>query len=245
MASTNKTTNYELSQFLGTDKPAWLSDYNGDMNKIDTQMKANADGVTAASGASSANTTAIGTLANLTTTAKTDLVSAINEVDSNADTAQGTATGAATVANAAKTTADNIAASFNLTATHHSYTDAVRVSGATATISSGEYYIAKSSNGSICKIYGNLNIDASASAGSCTIKLVTDSGLRPDSDFQVAGCAEVFDVDTNLQYVRFATYTFKTTGEIDVTFTKTAKYASIRMYGCLIIVDDLGDNPIE
>lgn len=36
MGSTNKTTNYELSQFLGTDKPAWLQDYNGDMQKIDT-----------------------------------------------------------------------------------------------------------------------------------------------------------------------------------------------------------------
>ena len=43
MGSTNKTSNYELSQFLGSDKPAWLLDYNGDMLKIDTQMKANAD----------------------------------------------------------------------------------------------------------------------------------------------------------------------------------------------------------
>ena len=48
MSSTNKTTNYELSQFLGSDKPAWLVDYNGDMQKIDTQMKANADAATAA-----------------------------------------------------------------------------------------------------------------------------------------------------------------------------------------------------
>lgn len=43
MSHTNSTTNYELSQFLGSDKPAWLVDYNGDMLKIDTQMKANAD----------------------------------------------------------------------------------------------------------------------------------------------------------------------------------------------------------
>lgn len=35
MASTNKTQNLELSQFLGTDKPAWLADYNSDMEKID------------------------------------------------------------------------------------------------------------------------------------------------------------------------------------------------------------------
>lgn len=42
MASTNKTTNYELSQYIGSDKPTYLGDYNGDMLKIDTQMKANA-----------------------------------------------------------------------------------------------------------------------------------------------------------------------------------------------------------
>lgn len=35
MSSTNKTTNLQLSQFLGTDKPAWLGDYNLDMQKID------------------------------------------------------------------------------------------------------------------------------------------------------------------------------------------------------------------
>lgn len=35
MPSTNKTTNYELSQFVNTDVPSWLGDYNGDMQKID------------------------------------------------------------------------------------------------------------------------------------------------------------------------------------------------------------------
>lgn len=57
MSSTNHTTNYGLSQFLGTDKPAWLVDYNGDMAAIDTQMKANAD---AASGAQTTANTADG-----------------------------------------------------------------------------------------------------------------------------------------------------------------------------------------
>ncbi len=43
MAHTNQTPNYELSQFLGTDKPAWLIDYNGDMEKIDLGLKAAKD----------------------------------------------------------------------------------------------------------------------------------------------------------------------------------------------------------
>lgn len=40
MASTNKTTHYELSQFLANDKPAWLTDYNNDMMKIDNAIYA-------------------------------------------------------------------------------------------------------------------------------------------------------------------------------------------------------------
>lgn len=43
MAHTNQTPNYELSQFLGNDKPAWLVDYNGDMEKIDLGLKAAKD----------------------------------------------------------------------------------------------------------------------------------------------------------------------------------------------------------
>lgn len=39
MSSTNKTTNLQLSQFVGTDKPTWLTDYNGDMQKIDSGFR--------------------------------------------------------------------------------------------------------------------------------------------------------------------------------------------------------------
>lgn len=35
MASTHKTDNLKLSQFVATDKPAWLTDYNNDMLKMD------------------------------------------------------------------------------------------------------------------------------------------------------------------------------------------------------------------
>lgn len=47
MASTNKTTGLDLSQFIATDKPSWLGDYNSDMSKIDggyTSIKAEAEG---------------------------------------------------------------------------------------------------------------------------------------------------------------------------------------------------------
>ena len=60
MTATNHTENYNLSQFVGTDRPTWLGDYNGDMAKIDDQMKANADAIeqATAGGLTSVNHTA-------------------------------------------------------------------------------------------------------------------------------------------------------------------------------------------
>lgn len=49
MTATNHTKNYNLSQFAGTDRPTWLGDYNGDMAKIDAQLKQNADDIASAS----------------------------------------------------------------------------------------------------------------------------------------------------------------------------------------------------
>ena len=50
MTATNHTNNYNLSQFVGTDRPTWLGDYNGDMAKIDAQLKRNADDIASAAG---------------------------------------------------------------------------------------------------------------------------------------------------------------------------------------------------
>lgn len=40
MAHTNSTPNYNLPQFLGTDKPAWLTDVNNAMSDIDAAIAA-------------------------------------------------------------------------------------------------------------------------------------------------------------------------------------------------------------
>lgn len=75
MGATNSTTYYNLSQFIGTDKPAWLQDYNGDMLKIDTAInaaKVAADNAAnAASAAQGDATTALGDIASLNTTVGT------------------------------------------------------------------------------------------------------------------------------------------------------------------------------
>ena len=48
MTATNHTENYNLSQFVGTDRPTWLGDYNDDMRKIDARLKRNADDIASA-----------------------------------------------------------------------------------------------------------------------------------------------------------------------------------------------------
>lgn len=43
MSATNKTLNFDLPQFVGTDVPSWLVDWNGTMGKIDTALKGATD----------------------------------------------------------------------------------------------------------------------------------------------------------------------------------------------------------
>lgn len=53
MSFTNKTPNYNLPQWIGTDKPAWLTDMNGAFSAIDTAIKGVGD--TSDSAVSTAN----------------------------------------------------------------------------------------------------------------------------------------------------------------------------------------------
>ena len=83
MASTNKTTTLKLSQFVGTDKPDWLTDYNEDMEKIDTwATTADSDIADANNKATQAVNTANGasTAANAATTAANNAVTVANSV---------------------------------------------------------------------------------------------------------------------------------------------------------------------
>lgn len=66
MSATNSTTHYELPVFLGSDKPAWLVDWNGAMASIDAaiyEAKQTADSAgTSASGIASDLATLSGTV---------------------------------------------------------------------------------------------------------------------------------------------------------------------------------------
>lgn len=240
MASTNKTTNYELSQFLGTDKPAWLSDYNQDMSKIDAQMKLNADGVTTASGVGTTNSTAIGTLANLTTTAKTDLVSAINEVDTNADTAQSSANSAYNAASANALQIQAIKDYLN-----------VQTTGANLTVTTTSGTLdpntlvksAKNTDGSLGKIYGKFILSNPRNAS--TKVSFSDTGLRPTENINIEGLASIIVYGTNgsILYSTGTIITIKTDGtaEITVTGSTNVDHIDFVIPPCLLFMQNFGD----
>lgn len=125
MSSTNKTNYYDLNQYIGTDKPTYLGDYNSDMSKIDAGIHdADDKATTASQNAGSAiarvgevektvksHTTAITTLQTDVTGLKESVKTAQNtatSADVKADNAQQTANSALLTANNASTKADNV-----------------------------------------------------------------------------------------------------------------------------------------
>lgn len=105
MSHTNSTTHYGLPQWIGSDKPTFLGDFNSAFNTIDTQMKSNADTASgAAETATSANATAISANETaVTADAKATLAK------NTADAATSAAESASDLATIAKNTADNAA----------------------------------------------------------------------------------------------------------------------------------------
>ena len=112
MAATNSTPNLELSQFIGSDKPDWLTDYNGDMGKIDSSYgavsaiaeEAAANAESAAASAAQATTDAAAAVS-----AVAGAVEAAQAAEAAAEQATTTATSALQIANGAATTAQGAA----------------------------------------------------------------------------------------------------------------------------------------
>ena len=110
MSASQKTTNYELGIYVGTDVTDWLGTFNGNMNKIDSQMKVNSNAAaTAVQEAGNAKTIAqnanneVETLTSDVEKNTTDIVN-IKEKNSQQDTA---ISNAQTTANNAASTAQN------------------------------------------------------------------------------------------------------------------------------------------
>lgn len=189
MASTNKTTHYELSQYVGSDKPTYLTDYNNDMSAIDSgiytaQQKADsaytladtADGKadnaqttanTAVTNAGTANNN-IGTMANLNTTEKSNLVGAINEVNGRFD--------------------------FTSFKTYDDLTDTTNVDKQSDySFSTFNVTLARNSEGSIFKLYGQVRFTTTNTRDGYII--LKNTGLNPTEAFTINDAGFVFDIN--------------------------------------------------
>ena len=110
MSSTNKTTYYDLSQYIGTDKPTYLGDYNSDMSKIDAGIHSAEDKATTASqsaGSAVTRVTQVEKTVQEHTQSITLLQGQMTQVTDVANTANTKADNATTKANDAQSTANN------------------------------------------------------------------------------------------------------------------------------------------
>lgn len=98
MGATNHTSNYNLPQWIGTDKPTFLGDLNDAFLKIDTQMKANADSATTAESAAGSAESA----ATAASQSASQALQAAQTAGTNATQALSTANNAASTANSAQ-----------------------------------------------------------------------------------------------------------------------------------------------
>ena len=102
MGATNHTANYDLPQWIGTDKPTFLGDLNDAFLKIDTGMKTNQSEISGAV-SDAGNALAKATSAEQGVNTLTPLVNTASE---NASKALTTANNAASTANTANTNAN-------------------------------------------------------------------------------------------------------------------------------------------
>lgn len=93
MGATNSTTNLQLPQFIGTDKPSWLGDFNGAMLKVDNfagetesdigTVTATANAAKATAEAADAAVGALETTVTQHTTEISDLMGDISSVEAD------------------------------------------------------------------------------------------------------------------------------------------------------------------
>lgn len=238
MSSTNKTSNYELSQFVGSDKPAWLADYNQDMGKIDAGMHTNATAIETANGNITTNTNAIGTLANLNTTIKTDLVSSVNETYNIASVADGTAQAAATNANTAKTEAD--ALTRYLAITQNAKITPTISGGTVGNINDLRY--ALNADGTLGKIYGRYRFTANTT-GNVTLTLPVPA-LTVANQFTITGaCFYATLNDGSYNIINARDMVVNTNGNCVITFANLSVGETVTVWlpACLYFFTDFGD----
>ena len=232
MGATNRTQNYNLPQFVGSDKPTWLGDFNGAMSSIDTQMKANSD---------------LGTTAN--TTANTAL--------ENASSAQGTANQAQQTATNANQTATNALnkslqnevnlQKFNLN--NFIQLEPPTLSGVISGNGTYEGYgtniptIARDDGGNIFKFYGAFELRNYTFQTGMIYATFNNTGVAPEEDYYINMCGIKIGLGvSNAQYQPIRCKV-KTNGTIEVEIEVSSSFTGVRvlLFPCLYFNTNFGD----
>ena len=225
MSHTNTTANYNLPQFVGTDKPSWLTDVNGAMTSIDTQMKANAD----------ANTTTAGdltTLAGRVTTAEQN----ITTQGSTLSTVSNVASSASTTATNAKNKADGIESFLTLT-----QFNTLVASVSNVNLSWSNIREAVNADGSFGKIYGAFVVTPTATSNSY---ITFASSFRPTSQITINGAGikqrNANGADKTLYSVDM---TISPDGSVRINFDSVEYNTEFRIIlpPCMYFAKDFGD----
>ena len=262
-ASTNSTTHYNLSQYIATDKPTYLVDYNGDMLKIDTAI------YNAMSKAND-NETHIGIMNNLTTAEKSNLVGAINEVNTQVGTnttniSQNTSdilansTKIGTLADLSTTYKTNIVGAINevkaeantnkdniekFNFTNFKTYSANEITVSHGTISDTSFTVATNNDGSIGKIYGQLTLALSNVTGKVTLKF--QSALRPTNNIYINSLGNVvYFTSQGIGNVYGQGLVIKTNGEIEIVINVDPNITNVRFIyiPAVLFMKDFVDTP--
>lgn len=269
MSSTNKTPNYNLSQFTADDKPAWLSDYNSDMQKIDTQMKANATKVdsaektannantasssaletateakTLASGASTNASTALSTAQSANQTAQTASQNAQTAKDT-ANTASGLASSANSNAQNANTNANkaiNDLKKFNLINSKIWENSDIYAGQHISNIVNSTINLAYDSTSKVFKLYGE--ISCAIEANTTGEIVLSNSPLRPSEEITI-GYAGISYLQ-NTPSVDFVNFVVKTTGEIVIRiWNGIGGNIKIGLFNCLYFLESFDQSLVD
>lgn len=199
MSHTNTTANYNLPQFIGTDKPSWLTDVNGAMTSIDTQMKANAD----------ANTTTAGDL--------TTLAGRVTTAEGNIATNTANITTVSNVASTAGTTATNAKNTVDALATMLDINDFGKTTATTSngTINFQNVYYASNADGSMGKIYGEIGVTPATNAPT---SITFSTPFRPSETLKIGG--NVFLQHGVTRELYYTDYTIGTNGQVTIQLSQ-------------------------
>lgn len=254
MSATNETTYLKLPQFVATDKPTWLGDFNNAMVKIDNN-------------AATTHNTVSGMPAQIAAVdQKADAaVSTANSAKSTATAAQSTATAAQSTANAAASDIAKVKAYLVELPNKGKKTDSNGISfvnasgasvGVTGAISKVNIQWALNEDGTYGKIYGTFILV------NCTIPSGTFARI-PANTIPIGKPSAVYDIDCagvsavvrgtspNYTMTRLISsyYRINPNGTIDISLSPTegstpATQVTTFLFPCVYYFEDFGDSPV-